>query len=400
MKIKEKTNLSYSVKILIFLGLCVLIFRCTVVTPLVIGENNFEPTSFNSFVEPDFPFVSTYVDARKLGRTFPNDNIVSRGLIINLGDSAFVCFDRDLLRWSVAWTGKHLTESMLPQVSNSQFFNRAAHIPLVAGKPVIGNGIYPGWSSGKLDLKDVRPATQKTAGLTWGPLPPAYGHYNGSYVYGSQLILSYTSSNTEILELPGVIRQSGETIFTRTLEIGNSTDSLFMNVAELRGGTKSINEGSVGYIYFGEKRDSVIAVGINENSSHRNASVRLTADRYLSVTVSPSDKERKMAVFLWRGATKDLNRFKEIVNSTHFKIPSFKKGAKSRWPGEIITKGKIAPDTATFVTDQLTLPIPNPYKRNVRVTDLAFLNKTTAVVSTFEGDLWIVKGIDDKLEKM
>ena len=61
-----------------------------------------------SFVEPGFPYISTSVDARKLGGGFPKDNQAARTLALQLGDSAYACFDTDLLRWSVAWTGKFL----------------------------------------------------------------------------------------------------------------------------------------------------------------------------------------------------------------------------------------------------------------------------------------------------
>jgi len=53
------------------------------------------------FVEPGFPFISLFPDARKLGGRFLDQNVVTKGLVISLGDSTFACFDRDLLRWSV-----------------------------------------------------------------------------------------------------------------------------------------------------------------------------------------------------------------------------------------------------------------------------------------------------------
>src|SRR5690606_7446080 len=154
-------------------------------------ENDFDNIDLASFFESDFPFVSTYLDARDLGRDFPDDNVVARGLIINLDDSAYMCFDRDLLRWSVAWTGDYLNEGMLPQVSYRDYFNKLASVPTIVGTPTFGNGIYPGWSPRSLPLEEVRPASQENEGMFWGPLPLDYGQWKGCYVYGNQVILSY-----------------------------------------------------------------------------------------------------------------------------------------------------------------------------------------------------------------
>lgn len=144
-----------------------ILLGCTQRTPLI-TKNDFYNQEFNPYVESDFPFISTYLDAREIGPHFPTDNVVSRGLIVNLDDSAFMCFDRDLLRWSIAWTGGRLTESMLPEVSYRDFFNKLSHVPKIAGNPVFSNGISPGWSSKKPIRQDIRPPSQEMEGSHWG----------------------------------------------------------------------------------------------------------------------------------------------------------------------------------------------------------------------------------------
>lgn len=375
-----------------------LIVGCTQRTS-PITENDFYNQEFSPFVEPDFPFVSTYLDARYLGAHFPDDNVVSRGLIINLDDSAFMCFDRDLLRWAVAWTGGRLTESMLPEVSYHDFFNKLSHVPEIAGDPAFGNGIYPGWSSRRPVQQEVRLASQEMEGSHWGPLPAEYGRWDGVYVHDNQAVLSYSVSGTDVVELPGVIRKDDLAIFTRALEIGESSDTLFMNAAEVVGGSGGYTEGTVGYIHFGEGKDSVMAVEIQERGAG-DASVRLVDGRYLVVAVPPSAVPRELTVALWRGPAGQLDGFKAALQSAGIRIPAFRKGGDGHWPGKVYTRGEIAPDTAAFVADILTLPVPNPWKRNVRVIDMAFLDNTTAVVSTFEGDLWVVEGVGGNLGRM
>ena len=52
------------------------------------------------------------------------------------------------------------------------------------------------------------------------------------------------------------------------------------------------------------------------------------------------------------------------------------------------------------MTDKLTLPLPNPWKRNVRVADVSFFKDGRAAVITFSGDVWLIDGIDRNLQNL
>src|SRR5690606_11416414 len=195
-----------------------------------VTENRFDTLIFGSFVEKDFPFISTYLDVRNLGERFSDDNVVARGMIIHLDDSAFVCFDRDLLRWSVAWTGAHLTESLLPQVSYHDFFNKKNTIPQIAGTPVFTNGSYAGWSIGESVPRDYRPESQHREGFTWGPLPEDFGRWEGVYVYEDKVILSYRVKSTLVKELPGIVRLDNDAVFVRSFQLTPTDDTLYLHL--------------------------------------------------------------------------------------------------------------------------------------------------------------------------
>src|SRR5690554_6267099 len=60
-----------------------------------ITEVNFEEAEFASFVESDFPFITTSMDGRQLGPGFPEDNLSARVMAIRLGEDAAVAFDTD-----------------------------------------------------------------------------------------------------------------------------------------------------------------------------------------------------------------------------------------------------------------------------------------------------------------
>lgn len=64
------------------------------------------PSPWGEFVEQDFPFFSSVLDARDVGEDFPKDNLTPRGLILNLGHNLWACFDTDLLRVACIWEGE------------------------------------------------------------------------------------------------------------------------------------------------------------------------------------------------------------------------------------------------------------------------------------------------------
>jgi cytochrome c2 len=66
----------------------------------------------------------------------------------------------------------------------------------------------------------------------------------------------------------------------------------------------------------------------------------------------------------------------------------------------VLTQGAVSPDTASWVVDRLTLPVPNPWRRNVRVAGLDFFEDGRAAVVTFDGDVWMLSGIDPTLRKL
>ena len=57
------------------------------------------------WIEPDFPFFSSVLDAGRAGPEFPARNLTPRGLVLNLGRGHWVGFDTDLLRVAAVWRG-------------------------------------------------------------------------------------------------------------------------------------------------------------------------------------------------------------------------------------------------------------------------------------------------------
>ncbi|GHB85377.1 DUF6797 domain-containing protein [Persicitalea jodogahamensis] len=348
------------------------------------------------FVEPDFPFISTSIDARKLGTGFPTDNQAARTLAIRLGDSAYVCFDTDLLRWSVAWTRKFMPMTLMHQVSYDDFSNKNNKLATIAGAPQIATGSYAGWVALQGNPPTFAVPTPKN---DWMPLPAAEARWNGIYTHGDKVVLNYTVGQTKVMEMPGSLDFNGETAFVRTFKIGSSTDALGLVLAEVTNGTKTQQNSKFAYVYQGANQDTVTAIGlVGKNTKLLQPDV--SDNSHLKVRFAPSAQGTEATVMVWKGPARMIKQFEKACKSARIAFPDVQKGGPAYWKEEVTTRGVLSPDTAAFVTDKLTLPLPNPWRRNVRVADVSFFKNGRAAVITFEGDVWLIDGIDRNLQNI
>ncbi|MDZ4288566.1 MAG: LamG-like jellyroll fold domain-containing protein [Prosthecobacter sp.] len=81
------------------------------------------------------------------------------------------------------------------------------------------------------------------------------------------------------------------------------------------------------------------------------------------------------------------------------KLAHFTQGGPAQWPQWLETKGVIG-KAETFATDTITIPFDNPYGTLFFISGHDFFSDGTAAISTMTGEVWLVKGLDDKLEKI
>src|SRR5215204_3734693 len=159
---------------------------------------------------------------------YPAKTTTMKGLVIKLGDDekTFVCYDTDLMRLSLAWTGKFLNfGNYQREISHPQ-------PPEVAGTPLFGTRPGPGWAKAG-SFADLRENHQ-------GPLPRDWARYRGLYRHGRSVILSYTVGDREVLEMPGTETIDGETVVNRIFKVGKSLEPLSLLVAEAPGAKGSV----------------------------------------------------------------------------------------------------------------------------------------------------------------
>jgi glucose/arabinose dehydrogenase len=78
-------------------------------------------------------------------------------------------------------------------------------------------------------------------------------------------------------------------------------------------------------------------------------------------------------------------------------IPSGGDPSAARWPQEVVTKVVLSQAKDAYVVDDIPLPLDNPWRRNVRLCDVAFFKDGAAAGVTIDGDVWMIRGLGEEL---
>jgi hypothetical protein len=172
--------------------------------------------------------------------------------------------------------------------------------------------------------------------LPHGPLPRSKGRWKGLYLHGNDTILSYTLDGAELLELHGY--ENGA--FTRTIQV-------------------------------------------------------TAIERPVTIEIAPSEPPLRL---------EKPGLYKVVVPKTGVSaardLVSLTKGGPARWTTPVETRGMRGSEPGAYQVDTLTVPYENPWNSYMRLTALDFFPDGRAVVATLDGDVWVVSGIDEKLEKL
>ena len=352
------------------------------VTGLVLASLtvNAQEVKKNPLLQEDFPFQGACISATGFGK-----NTAMKGLAIRVGNGESVLFDTELLRYASGWTGKFIT------TFGVAFDGGHGGHPKIDGDQKFGTPMVPGWVVTGEAFKDPRAEP-------YGALPAAVQRWDGLYVSGMDTILTYTVAGTKIVEQPGSVAEGGQVGFVRSFALGKVAKPLTLLVAEVEGGQGKV-DGATATVTAGDKTTVVVATGLP-----KGAQLKTEGGRVL-VSFAKGNKGA-FNLMIWNGAAADAPAATGLGKAAASKkvVASYTKGGVSRWPESVKVKGQLAtsktPDGA-YVTDSLTAPLDNPWKRRVRFSGLDFFKDgKRAALSSWDGDVWIVSGIDDKLENL
>ena len=116
----------------------------------------------------------------------------------------------------------------------------------------------------------------------------------------------------------------------------------------------------------------------------------------------PADAESKSVFITVTKGSVDVKELAEAVSQLK-PLGSYLNGGPSRFKTDkpIVTQGVLSKKKGAYVTDRLTLPHDNPFGLKLRVGAFDFYpDGDRAVFTTWDGELWTVKGTSGNLEKL
>ena len=306
-----------------------------------------------------------------------------KGIAVRIGEKseASILFDTELLRVVCGWTGEFLE------------FNPARYG--IIGPPKVGKEIafhsprQPGWSR-EGAFKDPRPKP-------FGPLPREWAKYRGLHLHGDRVVFEYTvgPQPVVVLESPWVETVGDRKVFTRELEIAPSTSELELLVGETGSKVELVADAAVVTMDRGD------------------------GNRPITAKVVPHDKVVTLKLLFPISASSVLKNEEletQRSQSSQRSLKALTQPGPARWTHEITTRGVVSDKTDALVVDTLTLPFDNPYKALMFVGGHDFFSRLglrpdpasgrdgvptyDAALCTLHGDVWLVSGVDAKLEKL
>ncbi len=316
-----------------------------------------------------------------------NDSIAMKGLVVTLGTEkqAYMCYDADLMRVSLGWVGEFL------EFGDTQSKIAWPPPPQVKGKPIFGTKTGPGWV---VAGSSIDPRSKKQ-----GPLPKNLAHYKGLYQSGDHVILKYSVNGVEVLEMPGFENVQGQGVFTRTLQFLKKGASQTIIVADGAVPLPKVSfdfTKTMGRIKIQLTNGTHIVVGLD--GIEPGSRLETTESGQVSLTLAKTSANKPFRLAL---SDSDIAAgFESVQNMKLSDLREFTKGGSARWISDTTTQGVLGNDKEPYTVDTITEPSSNPYHVRNFFGGFDFLSDGRAAICTFHGDVWLVSGIDEKLNKL
>ena len=340
-------------------------------------------TRWADWVEPDFPFFSSVLDARRAGAGLPSDNLTPRAVVLNLGRGYWAAFDTDLLRVAAIWRGAGVTPRALAPGSYRHPDKKTPGGQFPAPEPDgtvwLANGIYPGWQAGThpqfVDPREPAPSPEEVGR---GPLTRDQGRFTALRQVRDGVVLEYTASGATIEDWLTVAADERPLAVERHVRVGPSKNPLAMilgvtsSAATLascsgRSGAPSI-----------QALPLVADTGVASGESTSTMKV-------WTLTIPPRESPIELCTVVSEAGVPA----RAVARSIPSDLPA------RRWPQEATTRITRSSSTDAYVVDDVGLPDDNPWRRYVRPGDIQFLKDGTGATATLDGDVWLAGGLQE-----
>ena len=344
----------------------------------------FEGRPIDALLKDAIQLLSQIAEVRKKVRY-----IISRAHLVPLGKdrrSAMV-FDSETLSYSLAWIEDGGIKT------NGMPFGGAHGAAAVVkeNNNLFRTGMRPGWASTK-ELIEQDPRRQPYKSFPrMGTLPKEWAHFKGHYVHDGRVIFSYSVGKGKVLDMPGIVKQKGLVALTRTVKINNPNASVLL-----------LAENGDGEIKKTDQTFSVSLAGRVGNFTLADAPEGVTLFVWKNLLLCEVPKgTNQFKIAMWAGNP----AYQPAIQSAAGKaenLSSFIKGGTAQWGEPIAVKSELSDNqTDAYVVDKIGVPFNNPLESKMRIGAFDFFKDgKTAAVCTWDGDVWIVSNIDEKLDKV
>src|SRR5580765_2065195 len=298
-----------------------------------------ERAAWADFVETNFPFFSSVLDARKQGHELTANNLTPRGIILNLGIDCWACFDTDLLRMSAVWVGQGVSPVSMSQGSYHSPGTKAPEgqnsLPQILGTPWLMNGIYPGWQTGEqFSLTDPREPAPDTREVGRGPLPASAGRFKAVRLTRNGVCLEYEVPGASVREWVEARREGDQPVVQRRFRLESAAQPLWLILGRRSSGAA----------------ESLKIAIFSSDLNGAPAAERIEQpDGLLAVRVRRSNKPVEFRVAM--GLTPTVKSW-DGPNEGNADAPP-----AVRWSQTITTRGVLSSAHEAYVVDNVSLPL-------------------------------------------
>lgn len=232
--------------------------------------------------------------------------------------------------------------------------------------------------------------------LAWGAAPV---QWRGLHTSGERVVLDYDVAGGRVLESPWWESAGNWGAFTRTLEItggrGQPMPTQTLLSGEGRTFQVTAEPGLALATLVGETNTLAVAVTGDAGAKF------LFTNATLQLVWPTNAAARRVKIFIALVTRAELPEFAKLVRASPepLDLVALARPASPVW-SPLTTRGQRGFGSEAYVVDTLTVPYENPWHALFFTSGVDFLPNGDAAVCTIHGDVWLVSGIDDKLEKL
>ncbi|MBC9890675.1 MAG: hypothetical protein F7B06_12730, partial [Opitutae bacterium] len=231
---------------------------------------------------------------------------------------------------------------------------------------------------------------------------PAESHYHGYFRHGDETLFKYRVYSAEILDRPGALSIAGTAVFTRTLQFTNGSPGLRLNHFHIPQGATRLKQvlphGLTGVAY--KTAAGTMGLLVQASDGIGDIKIREGETGILIIEIPSGKAGSTVTLYSWNG---DLDA--EVAATAIRKqkpgiAPQMLRGGPSQMADVVTLKGERGSGGGPYLIDTIPVPLENPYGSPMFLTGLDFFRNGDAAVSTFYGDVWIVRGLDRNLKSV